>query len=124
MNYEEYRDRMKAQGRMPVPRERYESQIKAGYMLANLDKDEFCALPDRAIAELSRAANKAKNQARELEGAISEVAQLRDQNGKLADAAIELEKLAERLICAMTIDQHRRLLLDLMAAAEKREEAR
>ena len=58
MQYEEYRDRMVAQGRTPADRERYASQVEAGYMLSNLDKDEFCQLPDRAIAELSRAANR------------------------------------------------------------------
>lgn len=72
MQYEEYRDRMVAQGRTPADRERYASQVEAGYMLANLTQDEFCALPDRAIAELSRAANRLAEYDRRADAAAKE----------------------------------------------------
>ena len=142
MQYEEYRDRMVAQGRTPVARERYASQVEAGYMLANLDKDEFCQLPDRAIAELSRAANRlaehdrrayaARAEAEKLAAAknslSAEAEALRDNwrsllgdNGRLRDELAERDALIERLLQAMTADQTRRFLLAQMAAA--REEA-
>lgn len=94
MQYEEYRDRMVAQGRTPVARELYASQVEAGYMLANLDKDEFCQLPDRAIAELSRAANRLAEHDRRADAAAQEADSLRARVAVLE--TIEEERDAAR----------------------------
>lgn len=139
MQYEEYRDRMVAQGRTPADRERYASQVEAGYMLSNLDKDEFCALPDRVIAELSRAANRLAEYDRRADAAAQEADSLRhkaaelaveaeaeaekrravlNEAGRLRDALAERDALIERLIQAMTADQTRRFMLAQMAAGE------
>lgn len=97
MQYEEYRDRMVAQGRTPADRERYASQVEAGYMLANLTRDEFCALPDRAIAELSRAANRCAEYDRRAVAAAQESERLRvavlNAVVEARDARGEIEKL-------------------------------
>lgn len=104
MQYEEYRDRMVAQGRTPADREHYASQVEAGYMLSNLDKDEFCQLPDRAIAELSRAANRL------------------DVYDRRADAAVEeCKRLAARVVELQTIEEERdaaRAEIEKLAAAK------
>lgn len=140
MQFEEYRDRMVAQGRTPVERDRYASQVEAGYMLSNLDKDEFCQLPDRAIAELSRAANRLAEHDRRADAAVQEADRLRREAGELAaaaeaeaekrravlneagrlrDALAERDALIERLLQAMTADQTRRFMLAQMAAAKE-----
>jgi uncharacterized coiled-coil DUF342 family protein len=140
MQYEEYRDRMVAQGRTPAARERYASQVEAGYMLANLTPDEFCQLPDRVIAELSRAANRCAEYARRADAAAQEADSLRhkaaelaveaeaeakerravlNEAGRLRDALAERDALIERLLQAMTADQTRRFMLAQMAAREE-----
>lgn len=140
MQYEDYRDRMVAQGRTPADRERYASQVEAGYMLANLTQDEFCALPDRVIAELSRAANRLAEYDRRADAAAKEADSLRhkaaelaveaevearerravlNEAGRLHDALAERDALIERLIQAMTADQTRRFMLAQMAAREE-----
>ena len=140
MQYEEYRDRMVAQRRTPVDRERYASQVEAGYMLANLTQDEFCALPDRVIAELSRAANRCAEYDRRADAAAQEADSLRhkaaelaveseaeaeerravlNEAGRLRDALAERDALIERLLQAMTADQTRRFMLAQMAAREE-----
>ena len=140
MQYEEYRDRMVAQGRTPAERERYASQVEAGYMLANLTQDEFCALPDRVIAELSRAANRCAEYDRRADAAAQEADSLRhkaaelaveaeaeakerravlNEAGRLRDALAERDALIERLIQSMTADQTRRFMLEQMAAREE-----
>jgi BMFP domain-containing protein YqiC len=52
MQYEEYEKRMRAQKRQPVPREAYRSCVERGYMAVEVDKDEFCKLPDWAMQAL------------------------------------------------------------------------
>ena len=101
MNFKEYRDRMVAQGRTPVGRDRYALQVEAGYMLSNLTQDEFCQLPDRAIAELSRAANRLAEHDRRADAAVEECRHLAARVVELGtieeerDAArAEAEKLA------------------------------
>lgn len=126
MQFEEYRDRMVAQGRTPIPREHYASQVETGYMLTNLTQDEFCALPDRAIAELSRAANRLAEHDRRADAAAQEADSLRHkaaelavEAGRLHDALAERDALIERLIQSMTADQTRRFMLAQMAAREE-----
>jgi len=140
MQYEEYRDRMVAQGRTPVARDRYATQVEAGYMLTNLTKDEFCQLPDRAIAELSRAANRLAEHDRRADAAVEEADGLRhkaaelaveaeaeakerravlNEAGRLRDEIAERDALIERLIQAMPVDQTRRFMLAQMAAREE-----
>lgn len=140
MHFEEYRDRMLAQGRTPVARDRYASQVEAGYMLSNLDKDEFCQLPDRAIVELSRAANRLAEHDRRADAAAQEADGLRhkaaelaaeaeveakerravlNEAGRLRDEIAERDALIDRLVQAMTADQVRRFMLAQMAAAKE-----
>ena len=140
MQYEEYRDRMVAQGRTPADRERYASQVEAGYMLANLTQDEFCALPDRVIAELSRAANRCAEYDRRADAAAQEADSLRhkaaelaveaeaeakerravlNEAGRLRDELAERDALIERLLQAMTADQTRRFMLAQLSAAKE-----
>ena len=57
MNYNEYKSRMEAQGRKPVEPEHYDLVETAYMALANADKDEFCQLTDRMIADIRILAN-------------------------------------------------------------------
>ena len=94
MQYEEYRDRMVAQGRTPLPREHYASQVEFGYMLA----DRLRHAEDDLAAALDAEAKEA---------------------GRLRDELAERDALIERLIQSMTVDQTRRFMLAQMAAREE-----
>ena len=67
MNYEEYAERMRKQKREPRDREYYAEYTEKAYMAVGMDKDEFCALPEKAIDALEKLALAAERTYADLE---------------------------------------------------------
>ncbi len=121
MNYEEYADRTKRQGRKPVEIEHYEECIEVAYMaLGDVDKDEFCRLSDKTITAIRMLADrveKAEKSARDAEARAQDAAfheqkaqeREAETDKKLVEAMAKIDQLAEQ------ISERNTLLEDLVA---------
>ena len=98
MNYEEYEARLNAQKRKPVEREHYEEVVEKAYMaLGDVDKDEFCALSDKAIGAVRRLADALDEERKARIGAEEDVDKLAEKKKELAMAVDAQRKLIEEL---------------------------
>lgn len=116
MTYEEYKSRMEAQGRKPVEPEHYDLVETAYMALANADKDEFCQLSDRMIADIRILANQ-RDSALTLLGATA--GELGDLKGKCAELEKELRryrKIADMLAAGVPAERLRDLLFSAVSA--------
>ncbi|MBR3087320.1 MAG: hypothetical protein IKH04_13065 [Kiritimatiellae bacterium] len=130
MTYEEYKQRMEAQGRKPVEIEHYDLVETAYMALANADKDEFCQLSDRMIADIRILANQ-RDSALTLLGATAgelgdlkgECAELEKERSDLKDMNAELEKelrrhekLVSALLAELPAEKLRAFMLSMVDA--------
>ena len=94
MTYEEYKERMAKQGRKPATPDLYTAYIEPAYMATEMDKDDFCKLPDRAIDALGSQARAV----RDLQAAIMRLnAEVKAAKGALQNRGDELEAVRTTL---------------------------
>ena len=94
MTYEEYKERMARQGRRIVTPETYDAYIEPAYMATEMDKDDFCELPDRAIDALGSQARAVRDLKAEIRKLNAEAKAAKDSAQRLGD---ELEAVRTTL---------------------------
>lgn len=130
MNYDEYKSRMEAQGRKPVEREHYDLVETAYMALANADKDEFCQLSDRMVADIRILADqrdsarhaakvaeeKAKAAIGDLRQAVDLLASLMDKYAEAGKQLRRHEKLVSALLAELPAEKLRAFMLSMVDA--------
>lgn len=102
MNYEEYAERMKKQGRKPVEIEHYEDCVERAYMaLGEVDKDEFCGLSDKTIAAISALARRVVKAERNARLAVEKMGGLEEKLDQTAHELVEKKKMLEETTQAL-----------------------
>lgn len=99
MTYEEYKERMAKQGRKPATPDLYTAYIEPAYMATEMDKDDFCELPDRAVDALgsqARAVRDLKAEIRKLNAEVKAAKGALQNRGDELKEALDEAKGAKR----------------------------